>query len=289
MAPSSASRDVGDGESRTRALGYMLCAAASFVGSESLVKMLAVDLPSIELVIARSLPAALCAAAVSRWQGTSLLGRNRSVLAMRGLFGLVGLTMYFHALGRLPLGDANVIIRVAPAFTTLFAAAFLGEPLRRRWLVAFGCMAAGVVLVAKPTFGGADPAAAVCLGAAAAAGAAYTTLRALGRSERPWTVVFHFSAWCTVGGLPLLAWQGPVMPTSGQGLLLVGLGALGTAAQYFLTCAYRYAPAGQVALYSYVQIVFALGAGLVLFGESPDTGSLVGALLVVIGAFVAHG
>lgn len=271
-----------------RAAASILAACLLFVVCESLVKTLSPAIPTMTLVAARNLPSALVAAAILTGRGEPVLGRNRRVLALRGLFGFLGLALYFHSLGRLPLGDANVIIRASPVFTIVFSSLFLGERVRRSWFTTLGVMLCGAVLVAGPSFTMPGAPGLVCLAASAAAGAAYTTLRALGATDGPWAVVLYFSTFCTLGSLPwLVAGGGPGIPP-GNWPALAGLGAAGLGAQYFLTSAYRWAAAGQVALYSFVQIPMALAAGLVVFDEHPPASTIAGGLLILAGA-VLHG
>lgn len=271
-----------------RAAASILAACLLFVACESLVKTLSPTIPTMTLVAARNLPSALVAAAILTSRGEPVLGRNRRVLALRGLFGFLGLALYFHSLGRLPLGDANVIIRASPVFTMVFSALFLGEGIRPSWLVSLAVMMAGAILVAGPSFTSPGAPGLVCLAASCAAGAAYTTLRALGATDGPWSVVLYFSTFCTLGSLPwLVAGGGPGIPP-GNWSALAGLGAAGLGAQYFLTSAYRWAAAGQVALYSFVQIPMAMAAGLVVFRECPSPSTLAGGLLILAGA-VHHG
>ena len=67
------------------------------------------------------------------------------------------------------------------------------------------------------------------------------------------------------------------------------IGCLGTGAQLCLIRAFTLAEAGAVAPFAYVGILFATGWGIVLYGEWPDTATVIGALVIVAaGLYVWH-
>lgn len=67
-------------------------------------------------------------------------------------------------------------------------------------------------------------------------------------------------------------------------LLAAGLAAAG--GQFTITAAYLRAPAREISVYDYSQILFASGLGFVLFGQIPDLWSVAG-YAVIVGAAVA--
>ena len=67
-------------------------------------------------------------------------------------------------------------------------------------------------------------------------------------------------------------------------LLLAGLFAAG--GQFTITAAYTYAPAREISIYDYSQIVFATLLGLILFGEMPDLLSFAGYGCIILGSLM---
>lgn len=297
------------GQDTRRGALLIIASGALFVCCESIVKSLAGVFPIPQLVFFRSLPSALFAWAWHRRRGLSPWGVNRKVLLLRGVFGLTGICLYFFSLSHMLLADASILIRISPVFVMLFSSLFLGEAFRPRWLVVLLFMLAGTLLVVRPPVlfapdgagapaamaDGGDgarllglPAPVVCILASASAGAAYTALRALGRSDAPWTVISYFAGFCLLGTLPVGLAGGFVLPSPLEGLALLALGSIGLAAQYCLTAGYAAAPAGEVALFSYVQILMGLAAGWLFFAEFPPATSLVGGALVLTGAGIHY-
>ena len=63
-------------------------------------------------------------------------------------------------------------------------------------------------------------------------------------------------------------------------LLLAGLAAAG--GQFSITAAYTHAPAREISIYDYSQILFATLLGFLFFGEIPDGYSFLGYGLILI-------
>ena len=117
------------------------------------------------------------------------------------------------------------------------------------------------------------------------AGIAYTFVRKLGiHGERTMMIVFFFSTFCCLAMLPVVLIQYEPM-TWEQWLFLLLAGVAACGAQITVTKAYTYAPAKEISVYDYSQVLFsALWGGLFLM-ELPD-GWSVGGYAIIIGAAV---
>lgn len=62
-------------------------------------------------------------------------------------------------------------------------------------------------------------------------------------------------------------------------LLIAGVFA--SIAQMTLTTAYSYAPASDISIYDYTQIIFSAFLGMMLFNEAPDYLSIIGYILII--------
>ena len=69
-------------------------------------------------------------------------------------------------------------------------------------------------------------------------------------------------------------------------LTLIGLFAV--IAQTFMTFAYRHAPASELAIYSYMNIVFSTIIGVVLFKESISLMNLAGIALIILAGYINY-
>jgi drug/metabolite transporter (DMT)-like permease len=167
----------------------------------------------------------------------------------------------------------------------------LKESLRMIDVVATVCSMVGVVLVAQPTFlfsGGAalDPVAVVIgvIGAIFSA-VAYVVIRRLGSTEHHMVVVLYFPLVTGPASLPILAFEGLVLPQGFEWLLLLGIGVAAQLGQIEITKGFKLETAGRASSVTYLQIVLAYSWGVLLFGEYPNSLSIAGAFLVVLGVF----
>ena len=61
-------------------------------------------------------------------------------------------------------------------------------------------------------------------------------------------------------------------------LLMAGLAAAG--GQFTITAAYSNAPAKEISIFDYTQIIFAAALGFFLFGQIPDVYSVIGYVII---------
>ena len=84
------------------------------------------------------------------------------------------------------------------------------------------------------------------------------------------------------GLIGMLAFETPVVPTSGDVMLMVLAGATGVAGHFLLYMTYRIGEARTVAPFMYTLTIWAVLSGLVLFGEIPNTLAIAGMVLVAV-------
>ncbi|MGO5064874.1 MULTISPECIES: EamA family transporter [unclassified Clostridium] len=66
------------------------------------------------------------------------------------------------------------------------------------------------------------------------------------------------------------------------------IGIFAAIAQYSLTYAYKYAPASEVVIYNYTNIVFSSIIGFFIWMEVPDYLSILGGLIIIIMAVIVY-
>jgi drug/metabolite transporter (DMT)-like permease len=251
------------------------------------VKLVGQSLPSQEIVLGRGLVTLALSYVALRAAGVNPAGHRTGFLALRGLVGFAAVSAFFYGVIHLPLAEATVIHYTNPVFTTLIAAVFLAEPVRRRDA---GCLAAslvGVLLITRPTFlfggvaGSLDPVGlAASLAGAILAAAAYVMIRHLSSTEHEMVIVLWFGVIGSLGAVPGTA-MSFVLPTGWlwAGLLAVGLTT--HVAQVLLTRGLTLVPAGRAMTVGYIQIVFATVWGILFFGERPDIWLVLGAGMII--------
>lgn len=261
---------------------YIVLSAFSFSFMNAFVR-LAGDLPSIQKSFFRNLVALIFVAIVLKRSkiGFSYKKENLKPLILRSTFGTLGILCNFYAIDKLVLADASMLNKMSPFFAILFSYLLLKEKID--WVQAISVAGAfvGSLFIIKPSFHNVEliPALAGFAGGMAA-GAAYTFVRILGqRGEKGPFIVFFFSSFSCVTTLPFLIFQYHAMSlTQVIYLLLAGLAAAG--GQFAITAAYCYAPAKEISIYDYSQIIFSAILGFFLFGQIPDFYSDLGYVII---------
>ena len=212
---------------------------------------------------------------------------NWGWMLLRAAFGTLGIFCNFYAVDHLLLSDASMLNKMSPFFAVICSVFLLKEKLRL-WQGILVCAAfAGSLLVIQPDFTslGSLPAFIGLLGGLSA-GVAYTMVRKLGqRGQNGTSIVLFFSGFSCLVALPWLIFD--FVPMSWVQLLwLLAAGLAAAGGQFTITAAYLRAPAREISVYDYSQILFASGLGFVLFGQIPDLWSVAG-YAVIVGAAVA--
>lgn len=266
---------------------FIICSAFCFALMNMFVR-LAGDLPSIEKSFFRNLVAAFVALILLIRGGGDFRWKkgNFGMLMMRAAFGTVGILCNFYAIDHLVLADASMLNKLSPFFAVIFSYLILKE----RVTLFQGSMVIaafiGALFIIKPTPALFEPASVIGFIGGMGAGMAYTMVRRLTEhGERKEYIVFFFSAFSCLVTAPYLIFD--FAPMTGHQLLMLLLAGLSaTGGQFTITAAYSYAPARDVSVYDYTQIVFAAGLGFFVFGQIPDALSIIG-YIIIVGVAVA--
>jgi drug/metabolite transporter (DMT)-like permease len=263
----------------------MALAALFFSIMGALVKVAGSRIPTMEIVLARSLVVlALCAWGLFA-QGRGFRGKEPRLLLVRGVVGFISLSCTYYAVVHLPLAEATVLQYTNPVFTALLAAPVLGESLHVAEVLLAALGLFGVLIVARPPLlgggTGLDPVAvSVALVGAVFSAGAYVMVRRL-RREEPLLIVFYFALVSALGSLPAVA-ATFVAPRGWEWGVLLAVGVSTHLGQVCLTYGLRRERAGRATAVGYLQIVFATLWGVSFFGEVPDWSTGVGAAVVVL-------
>jgi len=246
------------------------------------------DLPSAQKSFFRNLVAAFFAA-ILIWRNHINLRVERKewgTLALRCIFGTLGILCNFYAVDHLLVADASILNKLSPFFIIVFSYFILKEKIKPVQAVCVGLAFIGCLFVVKPGFHNAALIPAL-IGVAGGMGAgiAYTMVRKLGtHGVKGPLIVFYFSSFSCLSVVPWLIFNyTPMTPKQVGILLLAGLFAAG--GQFTITAAYTFAPANKISIFDYTQILFATILGYFLFQEIPDGYSFVGYGLIILASF----
>lgn len=261
---------------------YIILAAFFFALMAMFVR-LAGDIPSIQKSFFRNLVSLAFAGAILIKEKVWFSGKRENIkyLLMRAAAGTIGILCNFYAVDHLVLSDASMLNKMSPFFAIVFSYFILKEKVTVPQAVIVAGAFLGSLLIIKPTTAiFSSPAALVGLFGGLGAGVAYTYVRVLGKKgEKGPFIVFVFSTFSCLVTLPWLILD--FHPMSGMQLLyllLAGLSAAG--GQFSVTAAYFHAPAKEISVYDYSQILFSAVLGFVVFGQLPDVLSWMGYIII---------
>lgn len=275
-------------KNKSKAVIYMIISALAFAFMSAMVK-LSGELPVMEKVLFRNLVSLFVAFISLRKSNMPMFGKreNQKYLLARALLGFSGVILNFYAISKLSLADSSMLNKLSPFFITFFAIIFLKEKFTPIKGISMVVVFIGALLVIKPQWNLSVIPALAGFTSAALAGSAYTIVRFLKDRENPSTIVFYFSFISVVGTIPFVLMNYKPMNFI-QFIYLISTGIFSAIAQFALTYSYKYAPASEVAVYNYTNIVFSIIIGFFIWGEIPDLLSILGGAIITIMAIVVY-
>ncbi len=258
---------------------------------DTLAKWLGEGYPIAELVFFRNLfalPPALFILWRQRGGRASLVLRWKSGHVLRAIFALGATFTFFLGLRYLPLAEAISIAFAAPLLVTALSVPILGERVGpRRWAAVMAGFV-GVLVMTRPGAEAFRPEALYILVAALCYALTMLVTRRLARSDT--TPAIMLSSICIMSLLSGLAlpfgWR---TPDAMDFLLLALLGLVGGIGMYFMTQAYRYAPAAVIAPFDYTALLWGTLIGWLVWHELPGAHVWLGAAIVIAsGLYIVH-
>ncbi len=257
---------------------------AVFSVSNALGKYFVHRYPLGEILLFRSAAAFVCLAPFlsSRDVVASLARGQIALQVVRMVLVAIELVCFYVSVSTLPLAAVSTFYLAVPIYVMVLSAIFLRERVApRRWVAALVGLA-GVLVALRPgaaAVAGVGRAEAICVFGSLC----YSVILTLTRRLRG-TAGTVLVAWQLAGVLALGAGWSALRFTMPGPLDLMALSAIGliTMAGYGgVNRGLQLAPASLVAPFQYTSIVWATVTGYLVFGEVPDSGTVLGAAIIV--------
>lgn len=269
---------------RLKGIFFIILSAFGFAVMSAFIK-LSGDLPNMQKVFFRNLVAAIIALFLIIKHKGSFTGKkeNRKILIYRSIFGTIGVIFNYYAIDKLVLSDANMLNKISPFLVVIFCALILKEKINSKQILAIIVAFIGALFIIKPTFDVRVVPYMIGFLSAVFAALAYTFVRMLGNKEEYYTIVFFFSTFSLITVLPMfLMVYEPMTPV--QFIYLILAGVFASLGQFGVTLAYKYAPAKEISIFDYSNIIFSAILSIFLFGVYPDSLSIVGYFIIFAAA-----
>ncbi len=268
---------------KTKAIFFIISAAFFFALMNTFVR-LSGDLPSIQKSFFRNLIALIVAGGILKKNKINFKPQKKNIklLIIRSVSGTIGILGNFYAVDHLSLADASMLSKLSPFLAIIFSFIFLKEKVKLYQVICVITAFIGSLFVIKPGASNVDifPALIGVVGAMGAGGA-YTAVRSLSNNgEKGPVIVFFFSTFSCLATLPYVLFNyTPITLEQLAMLLLAGVAATG--GQFSVTAAYSNAPAKEISVYDYSQVIFAAIFGFIFAGELPDEYSIIGYIIIL--------
>lgn len=271
---------------KTKGILCILSAAFCFALMNLFIK-LAGDIPTLQKAFFRNLVAVAISYVLLRKEhiAWNCAKGSWSCVIWRAIGGTVGIFCNFYAIDHLNISDASMLNKLSPFFAIIFSYFLLKERAKLYQLACVAIALLGTCFILKPSGDTliSIPALIGMIGGLGA-GLAYTLLRkATGRGVPKSFIIFFFSSFSCLASVPYCILHYTPMTLAQFGfLMLTGLAASG--GQFSITAAYSFAPAKELSVFDYTQVIFAGLLGFVFLGELPDVFSLLGYVTIIAAA-----
>ena len=268
---------------KNKAIAYIILSAFFFALMLFFVRLAGNRVPVIQKSFFRNIVAfGIAAAILIKEREPVRIGKgNMRYMLTRAIAGTLGIFCNFSAVDHLNLADASILNKLSPFFAVLFSIVLLKEKVSTVEWLTLATAFAGAMFVIKPSFSMSSFYALAGFAGGMAAGLSYACVRKLGTHgvKGPVIIAFFsgFSCLCT---LPYLIFSfTPMSAGELTSLLLAGCSAAG--GQIFITAAYTNAPAREISVFDYSQIIFTASLGFLMWGQIPDILSVIGYILII--------
>ena len=266
---------------------WMLVTGVLFVGVTAVVKYVGDGLPAAEAAFLRYLLGLVfLIPMIPAMRAATLTPRIYKVFAFRGVVHSVGVTLWFYAMTRISIAEVTSMNYLNPIYVTVAAAIFLGEKLAFWRILAVLAAFIGAMIILRPGFRELNSGHIAMLFAAVLFAGSYLSAKVMADEVSPSVVVFMLSVTVTIGLAPM-AFAVWVPPTWAQIGWMFVLAALATGGHYTMTLAFACAPLTVTQPVYFLQLVWAVLLGWLVFDEAVDFYVILGGIVIVgAGSFI---
>ena len=263
------------------AVSWMLLTGLLFVGVTAIVKHVGTDLPPAQSAFLRYVTGLVFVIPLIKLIKKANLSRNELTLfAWRGLAHSIGVILWFYAMAILPMAEVTAMGYLSPIYVTIGAALFLGERIAALRILAIFAAILGVLIILRPGFREISFGHISMLLNGILFALSYLIAKVMADKVEPLVVVGMLSIFVTIGLVPWAFWVW-VTPTLSQLGWTFLLAIFATAGHYTMTLALRAAPISVTQPITFLQLVWSVLMGVLVFNEGFDKWVIIGALIIV--------
>lgn len=278
---------------------FMLISAICLSLMSAFAKILALHLPTIEIVFFRNFIGIILISLTFLKIPLKQSGGKPLLLFFRATIGLIAMLSFFYNIANITLTDAVTYSKMSPIFTAIFALWFLKEKIGIKGWIAIFIGFIGMLMVMQPNGFELEKAHIFGILNAVCAALAFTSIRELRKYYDTRMIVLSFMGIGTI--IPAISmlispyYQSDIfsfisgefiMPRSVDWLYIGGIGITASLGQVYMTKAYGATKAGIVGAAGYSVIIFSLIIGMILGDSLPNLFGFLGITFIILGGIL---
>ena len=213
-------------------------------------------------------------------RAAKLTPRQWKFFGLRGLFHSGGVILWFYAMTRIPIAEVTAMNYLSPIYVTIGAALFLGERLALRRIAAILIGLVGAAIILRPGFREVSSGHLAMLITAVVFAGSYLTAKIMADEVKASVVVAMLSIFVTIGLAPF-AFAVWITPSLMDLVMLFVIACFATAGHYTMTLAFAAAPVTVTQPVTFLQLVWAVLLGALVFAEPVDIWVILGGMLIL--------
>ncbi|MEM9278179.1 MAG: DMT family transporter [Pseudomonadota bacterium] len=263
----------------------MVTAMAGFALEDMFVKQLSSTISISQILITIGICSACVFTGIAHAKGHNVLasGNWTKATVARMLAEAVAAVAFVKSLSLVPISTVAAIFQVTPLAITMGAALFLGEQVGwRRWaaiLVGF----IGVLIIIRPGFTGFDASVLFVLISVVGVSARDLITRTIPDNIASTVISSQAFASLFLAGILVMfmSSEALVSVSKTEAMYFAGAVIFGVTGYYGIVVAMRVGDTAVVTPFRYTRLLFSVVIGVLVFSESPDTFTILGATVVI--------
>lgn len=272
-----------------RGILWMIFSGFMFVLVGVLIKLMESGLPAIQSAFLRYVFGLIIILPLfRRIQWNTITRPILGLYSLRSIFHGFAVMLWFFAMATIPLAEVTAIAYSLPIYTTIGAVLVFKEKIRIRRIMAVVIGFIGTLIILRPGLVEISLGSLAQVAAAIGFAGSFLIAKKLVSVEAPTNILFMLTAGCGLALLPaaLAVW---VTPSLTDTIILIIIASLATLGHHSITKALIAAPLTATQPFIFVQMIWAIGFGYILFDETPDIWVIVGGFTIIASTtYLAH-
>ena len=267
----------------------MILSGFMFVTVGVLIKLMDSGLPAIQSAFLRYVFGMIII--LPLFHRIQLKSMARPILVLYFLRAIIhgfAVMLWFLAMATIPLAEVTAISYSTPIYTTIGAVLVFKEKIRIRRVMAVAVGFAGTLVILRPGLVEISLGSLAQVAAAIGFASSFLMAKKLVSVESSVNIIFMLTAGCGLALMPaaLAVW---VTPSLNDVIILFVIASLATLGHHSITKALIAAPLTATQPFIFVQMIWAIGFGYLLFDETPDIWVILGGFIIIASTtYLAH-